>query len=70
MKNTAIYKKILGLGLLAVVATGCTSSVSWSAPEIVTTFMKSCNPSNDAKMQTVCQCVIDKFSKVQEEKVN
>ena len=62
MKISSNYKKSFSLVLLTILV-GCTTAttVSWTDPTVLSTFMKVCNPSNESGMQTICQCTVDKI---------
>jgi hypothetical protein len=59
MKISGSIKKSISAVLLTLVV-GCGATpVSWTEPEVLNAFMKTCNPKNEDGMKTICQCVVD-----------
>ena len=56
----SFYKKAIALSSLTLFVS-CDTSVSWTEPNVLSAFMKTCNPANDSKLNAICNCAVDKI---------
>lgn len=56
----SFYAKAIALSSLTLFVS-CATPVSWTEPSVLSAFMKTCNPTNDEKLNAICTCAVDKI---------